>query len=363
MKGLVLGSMTPFTGNRTTALRIGNFFEQTCTISYLDTSDLSNDCQKEVQNWKDQYDFGVGIHLFRSGRYLLESEIPFFIIIGGTDVNEYVKEPSKKEIMRRVVEKSLAVIAFSPTLSSIVRNIWPDECQKRVGDQVYSKVRVIEPSFLPSYSSSASEPFSLRKSLGLKEETKIFLLPTGLRPVKDPLFLVSGFFDWTKRSRHPERCLVIIGPKLSPEYSNYFFDEISRMKNSENDIKERRYWEECVQYHEPVSSEHLYDCISESFVVLNSSLSEGLSNVILESFYLNRPVIARKNEGNSSVIEDQKTGLLFSTVDEFIEKSSNILNSKTLYDSLCSEARNHLNTLYSPENEKKQYLNLLTLLL
>jgi glycosyltransferase involved in cell wall biosynthesis len=84
-----------------------------------------------------------------------------------------------------------------------------------------------------------------------------------------------------------------------------------------------------ILYHEAISQEDLHNILfSESDGLVNSSISEGLSNVILESMFLEVPVFARMNEGNSSVVLQNETGKLFETPEEFLEGAKELIHGE-----------------------------------
>merc|ERR1711959_708815 len=59
--------------------------------------------------------------------------------------------------------------------------------------------------------------------------------------------------------------------------------------------------------------------------VLNTSISEGMCNSLLEAMLLGTPVIARNNLGNAALISDGVTGLLFDTPAELVKKAEGML--------------------------------------
>ena len=66
-----------------------------------------------------------------------------------------------------------------------------------------------------------------------------------------------------------------------------------------------------------MSHRALLAAIREADVLLNSSLTEGMANVILEAMALRVPVLARRNEGNCSLVgSQQELGFLFTTPSE-----------------------------------------------
>merc|ERR1740124_1502973 len=67
--------------------------------------------------------------------------------------------------------------------------------------------------------------------------------------------------------------------------------------------------------------------VQQSDACLNTSISEGMCNFILEAFALETPVIARKNEGNSFLLRES-CGHLFETKDELKQCLFKTYNNK-----------------------------------
>jgi len=63
--------------------------------------------------------------------------------------------------------------------------------------------------------------------------------------------------------------------------------------------------------HPAVDRASLLRWITESDAVVNTSMSEGQSNVVLEAMALGTPVVVRGNEGNRSIVSHNRTGYVF----------------------------------------------------
>lgn len=64
---------------------------------------------------------------------------------------------------------------------------------------------------------SRSPSFRLHATLGLSPGARVFLLPTNLRQVKDPLYLVAAFEAWHRADRLAH--LVLVGPTLDAQFA------------------------------------------------------------------------------------------------------------------------------------------------
>lgn len=100
--------------------------------------------------------------------------------MGGTDINEYVHQQEPKLIMDDVLNKCSKIVAFHEKQKIKCLEYW---------NHVKDKIVCIPPSpDIPPI-----DNFSLFSELNLSLDKKFFLLPCGIRPVKDPLYLVEAF--------------------------------------------------------------------------------------------------------------------------------------------------------------------------
>uniref|UniRef100_UPI003AAA90E4 glycosyltransferase 1 domain-containing protein 1 isoform X4 n=1 Tax=Centroberyx gerrardi TaxID=166262 RepID=UPI003AAA90E4 len=118
MKLLFLACLSPKSGNCTTAERIRSHIESaghTCELR--DASEFQSSA--EVANLVAQnppFEGAVAIHLFKAGRLLLDIQVPFGVIFGGTDINEDVKVEQKRVVMEQVLLKARFAVAFTEKL-------------------------------------------------------------------------------------------------------------------------------------------------------------------------------------------------------------------------------------------------------
>ena len=177
----------------------------------------------------------------------------------------------------------------------------------------------------------------------MKKTDRVYLLPCGIRPVKDPFYLIDLFNEWFESVQNVY--LIIVGPVLD---ENYF-------KKLELKIDKSR----SVMYHDRISQIDLYFSMLECNGIVNTSESEGLSNTILESMYLRVPVLARNIEGNSNIISHCHSGLLFDSPTEFQTLADMLENSLDLRTTITETAYRYVRTNHSFANESNNYLHIL----
>ncbi|NXU94777.1 GL1D1 protein, partial [Xiphorhynchus elegans] len=156
----------------------------------------------------DKFDAALAIHLYKGGRLLQGSRIPFGIIFGGTDVNEDIKCEEKHRVMGAVLEEARFAVAFTVKMKELAAAEWPSR-QHQIHDSLFYNTGI---------KTTPSETFDWYRFLehaGIPTDTDtlhLFLLVCGLRRVKDPLYLVDVFSDWHRKD--PSVHLGIIGPAV-----------------------------------------------------------------------------------------------------------------------------------------------------
>ena len=87
---------------------------------------------------------------------------------------------------------------------------------------------------------------------------------------------------------------------------------------------------------------------------------EGISNVILESMYLGKPVIATYGGGTPEIITDGIDGYLIheNKVSEFVSKLELLLNNSNIYNELSHAAISKVEEKFSLEKSVNAYINL-----
>jgi pimeloyl-ACP methyl ester carboxylesterase/glycosyltransferase involved in cell wall biosynthesis len=238
----------------------------------------------------------IGHHLFFSGEQFLEVGIPYVLVLGGTDLNEFALEPEYLTVMTEAVERAYAVIAFNDDFVHRCRTLWP-----QVSDRVH---------LIPQAVHTEPSDFSLRECLGLGQDAVVLLLPAGLRHVKDPLYLVDCVRQW--HAEDPRIHMVIMG--LS--YESGFLDMVLRRCGTDQG----------VHYLDALPQADLHAAMRDSTAVLNTSLSECSPNAVLEAMDLGVPVLVRDIPGNTCIVTDRVTGLVFDSRSDFRRLAARIVD-------------------------------------
>jgi glycosyltransferase involved in cell wall biosynthesis len=252
----------------------------------------------------------IGIHAYKFGKKVINKNINFIIIIGGTDINIDVYNASKLTIIRKCLEQAKFIIAFNKYIYNrlLYFNI------------NISKIKIIKQS-VPIL--NPVKFYNLRNKFNIRTK-KIFLLVGNIRPVKDVYFLKNIFDNFNMT-------LIIIGNIIN---GNYNFG-----KN--------------IIHLDGLESNYIYDCMKQVDGLINTSKSEGMSIAILEAMKLKCPVYARNNEGNKSIIKHLYNGFIFENSFEFYKYSE--YNVTKIIDN----AYKYVSNIHNTDIEKLKYYKIL----
>ncbi|XP_058707855.1 glycosyltransferase 1 domain-containing protein 1 isoform X2 [Poecile atricapillus] len=304
MRLLLLACLRARTGNATTAARIRDHLHaagHTCVLkdafTYGSPAEIAN------LTSTDEFDAALAIHLYKAGRLLQGSRIPFGIIFGGTDVNEDIKCREKCQVMGAVLQEARFAVAFSVEMKELAAAEWPDARKK-----IYVQSQGIK--------TTPSETFDWYR------------------------FLQNA--DWHRKD--PSVHLGIIGPAVDPLFSSEVKEEVKRLPG--------------VHVLQELPQQELHAALRRCFAVVNSSTSEGMSAAILEAMDLDIPVLARNIPGNAAIIKHKETGLLFSTPQEFVMLSKSLMNDPIMEKEITTRAKDYVRKHHSWEGERKTYQSL-----
>ncbi|KAJ7994153.1 hypothetical protein DPEC_G00262950 [Dallia pectoralis] len=338
MKLLFLACLSPKTGNCTTAKRIRAHIESAghkCELR--DVADFKSSAEvASLVKQKPPFEGAIAIHLYKAGRLLLDIQVPFGVVFGGTDINEDVKVEQKRAVMEQVLLQARFAVAFTHKLKEEAEVYLVSPSNK-----IY-----IQPQGVQTQVATSFRWCEFLKSSGVSGEdmgeTRVFLLVCGLRRVKDPLYLLKAFSDW--HTENPLVVLIIIGPKIDPLFTKEV-EAITKRSAGVYLAQER-------------SQEELHAAIRKSFALVNSSLSEGMSAAILEAMDLEVPVVARDIPGNRALVQHEVNGLLYSSPQEFVSMSKRLLEDRELRDGLVKNGKHYVRKHHSLDHERKAYQKL-----
>ncbi|XP_017272664.1 glycosyltransferase 1 domain-containing protein 1 isoform X3 [Kryptolebias marmoratus] len=352
MKLLFLAPLSPKTGNHTTAERIRSYIESaghTCELR--DAGQFQSPAEvAHLVSRNPPYEGALAIHVFKAGRLLLDVQVPFGLIFGGTDINEDVKDERKRVVMEQVLLKARSLMQPSTSRSA----------NRKFAVAFTDKLKEEAELFLVAQSSKIYvQPQGIQtevaeklcwadflRSSGVRservDELRIFLLVCGLRRVKDPLYLVEVFSGW--HCKNLLNILVVIGPKIDPVLTAEVEAVVKRTTG--------------VYLAQERSQLELHAAMKRCFAVVNSSLSEGMSAAVLEAMDLRVPVLARDIPGNAAVVQHEVTGLLYSSPQEFVHQAQRLLSDHELREKVVRNGKLYVGKHHSLKQERETYQRL-----
>jgi glycosyltransferase involved in cell wall biosynthesis len=325
--------ITPFylqstRGNAVTVRRIERYLQKTGCVAKVFSLDTlaAAAVQEAVRSFSP--DILHAFHAVHCGaltaQIAKELQLPYVITITGTE-------------LYRGGEQEFSV-AEGLTLQNVAALVvFHDVIGKRVSDALPTladRLKIIPQGVeLPDNSSAETLP----------DSTFIFLLPAGIRQVKNLLFPFAPLAELNRR--YPQVKLVIAGPAIDADYTRQLLAKVATNPFSS--------WVGEVAYADMPA---LY---WSAQVVLNTSLSEGgMANSILEGMAYGRPVLVSDIEGNRSLVSDDVNGYLFSSAEEFLDKAERLLLDEALRKRLAAAGRSYVLENCVADKEAKSYLEL-----
>lgn len=274
-----------------------------------------------------------GFHVSASGRIVTDAAfrlgIPSILSVTGTDVNADLFDPYKRTEVMDVLRRATRIVVFH----NVMRG-------KLVGElpEVEPRIRVIGQTV-----HCQEAPFDLRRHLGLTPDDLIFLIPAGIRRVKNVTFCLKPLD--TLRIQYPQIKAVFAGPVI----------EAAEGVSLQALLRDYSW----AFYLGPVPHEQMCAMLSSVDVVINSSRSEGgMANSILEAMSRGRAVLASNIEGNRSVVRDGIDGLLFASESEFAHQAERLIREPGLRHELGKNGKEKIERDFDREREIHDYLRL-----
>jgi glycosyltransferase involved in cell wall biosynthesis len=330
---LRVGFLTPYfhevRGNATTAKRIVTGLQQ-LGIDVVIYPYEEEEFSKEIDEQLKTCDLLHVLHFYRfatwSANHSFKLVKPYVITSGGTDINHDLFDDSKKQLMKNIIENASAITVFSSDGKEKVEKAFP--MQK-------GNISVIPQSvWFPNYKSE----HKVNVPIGYPN----LLLPAGLRPVKDVLFVMENIIKL--KVGFPNLQFTIVGTVLD--------DNVHKQVQ---EVVERYPW---VRFINDVPLAKMPSYYNWADAVLNTSISEGQSSAILEGMYFEKVIFARKNEGNVSIVTDNENGFLYDSPVAFQEKFRHVFSSADKGKQISLHGKRYVEKHHNHKEEIKKYLHL-----
>jgi len=318
---IIVGDYTPFTGNHTTLMRLRE-------ILALRYRTMPFDITKDKMIHLLQYKFYcqkdnkklimICLNANRCKKILQHINIPYVLIAGGTDVNKNMYS------IKQYFEKAWKVISFT-------------ECMKKTLHLHIKKQVHVIPQSQPRCIISNRW---IRKKLNIKHKDILVLLPAGIRPVKDVTYLLNAIKQWNNETDH-RIVLVVIGPVRDKDY-------YKKVKDIKLDF---------FKIHGPVKSPNLCAAMTEADIVVNTSISEGMSGALLEAMSLGCFIMARNINANRELIlqNNEPCGVLFDSPKMFVKLAKQNLKQNNIFR---DNARKYVDSKFNFIKEREAYMRI-----
>ncbi len=343
MKVLILTptALPTVTGNAVTAERWrGSLTELGVDVRVLPTAGLT---AKELARVIDEERPRLvhAHHLIKSGSLLLEDpaarrvgSFPLVVSPAGTDINSQGGEGVLSAEALKVCEAARLIVTQSPWLRDLLYTEIPG---------LHERIVHVPKAF----KWFGNDTFDLRSVFHWESNDVIFFCPAGIRQVKNNF----ACLEWMERVHHerPGVRVVFAGPPLEGDYADRFRREVERCV----------YFARWVEEIPPGAMKSAY---GSADIVLNCSLSEGLSNTLLEAIASGKPLLVSRIPGNQRLLDEEggeiPCGLLFDLKDpcDFIEKAVMLVDGVELRGHLAQGCREKARNLPAPEDEAKALL-------
>ena len=346
-------------GNGVTIGRLADILtEETGLLSTLRApADIRLKIARDFELFLAAGDFAAAVvlHAFKCGDALdalaevaqrhrgLGTEAPFKValVLGGTDVNvDAASSPARAATLARRAAAADVVVAFSPSMVAAapsgslppattvvvpqgVRLPTPNPKPRRgQSEQRANAETETSPETSLSETHSGEQSVfrervfpSLHDAIGAPSSTPVFLLPAGLRPVKDVLWAADAAEAAARRLAETRRlrgdgtrlkgesagpgpafAMAVVGPALDAAYASLVSEKARACSPSAGGAG-------AFASAGPVPRGVALEYMRAAAGVLNTSASEGQSGALLEAAAAGAPVLARDIPGNRALLD------------------------------------------------------------
>lgn len=273
------------------------------------------------------YSLVHGFHALKFSRVIHHpalKRLPVLLTTTGTDINYDLAGPQKGQTLEAML-KARKVVVFNPDLGRRLTTIEPRLQSRQV--------------VIPQGVDLPSAPPVTRQELGLSANDTVFVIPSGLRPVKNLDLALDGL-ELVYR-KHPQLSLLIVGAAVDAAYTARIKARISTLK-----------W---AHYLEEIPHQNMAGILQSADVVLNTSLAEGQPQGALEAMSLGKPCILTAVPGNLGIIEDGVHGCYISSAHELAAAAIKLIETPALRYDMGNAARQLVQDKYSAEKELDAY--------
>jgi len=250
--------------------------------------------------------------------------LPLVLTMTGTDIN-FDLWGAHREVVLQGMRKVQRIVVFNQDFLSTLALAYPE-----FQDKLHSIPQGIQ--------LEAALPIG-RQQLGLQESDFVFVLPSGLRRVKNielALDALSHLWQENKQIR-----LLVLGTAIEENYSKMILKRINNLP-----------W---VTYLGEIPHDQVKAYYQQGDVVLNTSLAEGQPQAALEVMSLAKPVILTTVPGNLGIIQDGVHGFYARNQAEIQEAGRKLILNHKLKENMGQAAAQLVQQEFTAQNEFNAY--------
>lgn len=346
---LIYGKLTPATGNAETARRYAAAWGPLARVRFRPVPDdvsRPDTLAREVRRLqefavREQLDLAFGIHLYRAGTPLAAAfastsdsapPLPYGLLASGTDANADVHDPVRAEAMAAAMAHADFLLCLNDDQKPPLKPLGLPENTLVLANGI---------------DVGTESHYSLRRQLGLGNDTRLVLFPASLRRLKGVLPTVEALAELLA-TRFVRHVLVVLGPVLEADYASELRTRIAALMAQHAGLQGR------ILLHDGLPHEDYLAVLREADLVLNASEHEGLSHALAESMAAGIPVLARDIAGNRLLIRDGENGRLFAGFAALPERYAECFDKAEATAHLATMARTDIARRFPAEDEQSR---------
>ncbi len=319
-------------GNSLTAARIKTgLIDRGFEIDLLSLEEDGWQEQLQLALRQSEYSLVHGFHALHFGQVLQSEpairELPIILTTTGTDIY-YDLWGSQKSVVVEAMQAAQKIVLFNEDFRHGRLAVFPEFQNKimAIPQGVYLEKGLVK----------------TRQELGYLSDEFIFMLPSGLRPVKNIELAIDALS--LLHQKYSVIRLLIIGAVIDEQYSTSIINRIRNLS-----------W---VTYLGEITHDQMASTLALGDVVLNTSHSEGQPQAVLEAMSLGKPCILTAVPGNLNLIQEGREGFYVKNREDLFLAAQTMVNSPALREEMGLSARQLIETRFTLAQELDAYSRL-----
>jgi glycosyltransferase involved in cell wall biosynthesis len=262
------------------------------------------------------------------------NQLPLLLTTTGTDLNLDLYGSNRSVVMKALCAAQRIIVFNEDSRKKIVEVEVKFEVEVKAGSGLNDKLVTI-----PQGVSLEGNRIRKRSEFGLADDNIVFLLPSGLRAVKNIEMALDGLEKVHKE--FPEVRLLIIGVIIEPQYADSIQRRIRKLP-----------W---ISYLGEIPHKEMREILSLGDIVINTSISEGQPQGALEAMSLGKPAILSAVPGNLNLLTHGVEGFYQRNEDELISAAKALIVNRELREDMGQDAKKMVEIKFAVEKEWEAY--------